>query len=50
MKAKIVVEFDGEFAKDEAYEKLDDVQQLFLRRNPLDEPFIYIVTDEDEQE
>ena len=41
-KVRIVVEFDGNYAMDMANSNIDDVRQLFMRRNPLDEPRIFI--------
>ena len=38
-KAKIVIEFDS---IDSANDKIDEIHQLLMRRNPLDEPFAYI--------
>ena len=39
---KIIIEFDS---LEEAREALDDVHQLFMRRNPLDEPIIELIED-----
>ncbi len=39
MKARIVISFKNQY---EAENEIDDVRQLFMRRNPLDEPDIYI--------
>ena len=39
-KANIVIELQN---REQANNYIDDVRQLFMRRNPLDEPFISIV-------
>jgi hypothetical protein len=44
-KARIVISFDDQFS---AENKIDDVRQLFMRRNPMDEPDIYIEIEEAE--
>ena len=41
--AKIVIEFDS---LQDAEDSIDDVRQLFMRRNPLDEPMIELIVDD----
>jgi len=47
---RIVIEFNGEYAQQNADDKIDDVRQLFMRRNPLDEPYIFIESIPSEEE
>lgn len=42
MKARIIIEISGPFAQEEAENKINEVSQIFMRRNPIEEPHIYI--------
>jgi hypothetical protein len=48
--ARIVVEFSGDYAMDNAKSKIDDIRQAVMCRNPLDEPFVRAETSEDNGE
>jgi hypothetical protein len=39
---RIVIEFLGDYQLEEAKSRVDDVAQLFMRRDPTDEPIITI--------
>ena len=41
-KYKIIIEFDNNYNKQDVEDKMSDVEQLFMCRNPLDEPHIYV--------
>lgn len=39
---RIVIEFHGEHQYDDAQDKIDEVRQVCMRRDPGDEPMIYL--------
>lgn len=50
MGAKIIIEFSGEHDLDTAQYHVDMIHQLFMRRDPMDEPHIYIDEGKDDEE
>ena len=47
-KARIIIVFDDDYSLQNAKDNISDVRQLFMCRNPLDEPWIYIETMDDD--
>lgn len=44
---RIIIEFRGNYAREEAINELSNVRQILMRRNPLDEPHVFCMISHD---